>query len=206
MKLPAVLLLFLLGFPPLAASKQPPKTYSIPLPPKTDFSDLDWLVGDWSGKTTEKSPPGDVRLSVAYGLDSRFLIFHETVTLASTGSTAAVDESWMGVLSGRPGGKEFTLRVFSSTGFITQYRVSVENALIRFVPEGGGLPPPGWLFRRMVTRSNPGELTESVEAAPPEGSFFQYYSAKLKHQPAATGPAPAPPANSEPAKAVQKPK
>jgi hypothetical protein len=185
----AFLFLCLVSSAALAAPKQPPKTYSIPLPPKTDFSSLEWLVGEWSGKTTGKSPPGEVRLSVAYDLDKRFLILHEKVTLAAIDSTPAVDESWMGVLSGRDSGKDFTLRVFSSTGFITRYHVTVENAQIRFMPEGGELPPPGWLFRRVVSRSGTDEMTEAVEAAPPDGSFFAYYSTNLTRQPSVPGPA-----------------
>jgi hypothetical protein len=184
-----LILLSLVCSQALAAPKKPPKTYSIPLPSKTDFSALDWLVGEWSGKTNEKSPPGAVHLSVAYDLDRRFLIFHEKVTLDSTDSQPAVDESWMGVLSGRDGRKEFTLRAYSSTGFITRYRVTAQEAEIRFLPEGGELPPPGWLFRRLVAHSGVGELTETVEAAPPDGSFFEYYSAKLKRQTPSSGPA-----------------
>lgn len=183
------ILLCLVSSRALAAPKKAPKTYSIPLPSKTDFSALDWLVGEWSGKTTEKSPPGEVHLSVTYDLDQRFLIFHERVTLASTDSQPAVDESWMGVLSGRDWGKEFTLRAFSSTGFIMRYRVTAQEAEIRFMPEGGELPPPGWLFRRLVARSGAGELTEAVEAAPPDGSFFAYYSATLRRQTSSSEPA-----------------
>jgi hypothetical protein len=165
-----------------AAAKQQPRTYSIPLPPKTDFSAFDWLIGDWSGKTVPKGPQGNVNLSVISDLGGRFLIFRETVTLAATDATPAEDESWMGVLSAGKAQHEFTFRVYSSTGFITQYRVTVQKAEIRFLPEGGEAPPPGWLFRRVIARSAPGELTDTVEAAPPDGSFFQYYSAKLTRQ------------------------
>jgi hypothetical protein len=41
-----------------------------------------------------------------------------------------------------------------------------------------------------VARSGVGELTETVEAAPPDGSFFDYYAAKLTH-PAPPSVAPA---------------
>ncbi len=182
------LLLFVLLLSPLAlraqdtGSKKQPRTYSIPLPPKADFSALDWLLGDWSGKTLPKSPQGDVKLSVAPDLGGRFLVFRGTVTLAATDSTPAEDEFWMGVLGPGKAKDEFTLRVFSSTGFVTQYRVTAQKAEIRFLPEGGEAPPPGWLFRRVIARSAPGELTETVEAAPPDGSFFQYYSAKLNRK------------------------
>ena len=172
-----------------AAPKQQPKTYSIPLPPKTDFSAFDWLIGDWSGKTVPKTPQGEVHLSVTSDLGGRFLVFRETVTLAASDSTPSEDEFWMGVLSAGKADREFTLRVYSSTGFITQYRVTVQKAEIRFLPEGGEAPPPGWLFRRVIARSGPGQLTDTVEAAPPDGSFFQYYSARLTQQDA---PKPAP--------------
>jgi hypothetical protein len=185
----------------LATPKKPPKTYSIPLPPQTDFSALDWLVGEWSGKTAERSPAGEVHLTVAYDLDKRFLVFREKMTLAATDSTPAVNESWMGFLSGSDSPNQFTLRVFSSTGFITRYRVTVQHAEIRFMPEGGEQPPPGWLFRRRLDHSNVDELTETVEAAPPDGSFFNYFSAKLTRQ-KATSPGPSPPGTS----AVPKPK
>jgi hypothetical protein len=170
-----------------AQPKKPPKTYSIPLPPPPDFSSLDWLMGEWAGKTVEKSPQGDVRLSVAYDLDRRFVILRETVMLAATETTPAVNESWIGVLSGGSPTNDFSLRVFSTTGFITRYRVTVDKAQIRFTFEGGEQPPPGWLFRRGLARSGPGELIETVEAAPPDGSFFAYYSAKLTRKGASSG-------------------
>lgn len=182
-------LLCLVSAVSLAAPRKAPKIYSIPLPPPTDFSSLDWLMGEWSGKTAEKSPQGEVHLSVAYDLDQRFMIFREKVALAATDATPAVNESWMGVLSGRNAGNDFILRVFSSTGFITRYRVTVDKAEIRFAPEGGEQPPPGWLFRRAMTRSGPGELTETVEAAPPDGAFFAYYSATLTREGSSPGQA-----------------
>jgi hypothetical protein len=188
-----LIFLCLMSSAALAASKKPPKTYSIPLPPRADFSPLDWLIGEWSGKTTAKSPPGEVHLSVAYDLDERFLIFREKISLAATDSTPAVDECWFGILSGRDSPNEFTLRVYSSTGFITRYRVTVQQADIRFMPEGGAKPPPGWLFRREMQRLDTGELSEAVEAAPPDGSFFSYYSAKLTRHAPSQAPAPAAP-------------
>lgn len=201
---PAILLALSMLFPAAVLAqdaglhpKQQPKTYSIPLPPKADFSALDWLLGEWVGKTVPKSPQGDVHLSVAPDLNGRVLIFRETVTLAATDTTPAADEFWMGVLSSGKAVGEFALRVYSSTGFITQYRIAVQKAEIRFLPEGGEAPPPGWLFRRIIAHSAPGELTETVQAAPPDGSFFQYYSAKLTRaaaSKAATTPEkPAPP-------------
>jgi hypothetical protein len=73
----------------------------------------------------------------------------------------------------------FLLRTFSSTGFITRYRVTVEGAETHINPEGGESPPPGWLFRTVIKRTDPQELVETVQAAPPNKSFFDYYTAKL---------------------------
>ena len=180
--------LYLLGSVSPAASKKQPKTYSIPLPPKADFSPIEWLLGEWSGKTTGNSPQGEVHLSVAYDLDQRFMVFREKVTLAATPSAPGVNESWIGILSGRGAANEYTLRAFSSTGFITRYRVTVAQAEIHVTPEGGEEPPPGWLFRRTVARWGVGELTETVQAAPPDGSFFDYYTAKLTRAASSSGP------------------
>jgi hypothetical protein len=190
------LVLLLMFSSPLAARQNPPKVYSIPLPPPTDFSSLSWMVGEWSGKTTEKSPPGRVHLSVSYALDKRFLLLKEDVSFDARGSAAATHESWLGVLSALPSGQGYTMRMFSSTGFITRYRVSVEEANVRFAPEGGELPPPGWLFRRTLARTGVGEITESVEVAPPDQSFFNYYTATLAREnppPARAAPSPSPP-------------
>jgi hypothetical protein len=170
-------------------AKKPPRTYAIPLPAKPDFSPLEWLVGEWQGKTTAKSPQGEVALSVEYDLDQRFLILREKVMLAATATAPSVSESWLGILSGQRPGGDYVLRVFSSTGFITRYRVTVDKAVIRFTPEGGEQPPPGWLFRRVVTRTSPAELTETVEAAPPGGDFFDYYAATLSQKAPAEKPA-----------------
>jgi hypothetical protein len=204
---PALLLILLLAVPlalgaqSSGASKNQPRTYSIPLPRKADFSAFAWLIGEWSGKTIAKSPQGDVHLSVAPDLGGSFLIFRETVKLAATDSGPAEDELWMGVLSAGNADNEFTLWVYSSTGFITRYRVTVQKAEIRFMPEGGEAPPPGWLFRRVIARVGPGEVTDTVEAAPPEGSFFQYYSAKLAQQAAEkVAPAPGNPVEASPTK------
>lgn len=193
------LFLLLMFSSPLAARQKAPKVYSIPLPRQADFSSLNWMVGEWSGKTTEKSPAGQVHLSVSYALDKRFLLLKEEVSFDATGSAAATHESWLGVLSALPSGRGFTMRMFSSTGFITRYRVSVEQATVRFAPEGGELPPPGWLFRRTVSRTGVGEITESVEVAPPDHSFFNYYIATLKREnPAPAQSAPASPPHAAP--------
>jgi hypothetical protein len=94
-------------------------------------------------------------------------------------SGLAAKESWLGVLTSGRGVSGFLLRTFSSTGFITRYRVTVEGAETHINPEGGESPPPGWLFRTVIKRTDPQELVETVQAAPPNKSFFDYYTAKL---------------------------
>lgn len=170
------------GFPsPALAKKKPPVTYSIVIPPKPDFSAFDWLLGDWSGSTAKGDPAGAVKLSVAYDLDKRVVIFRGNFSLPATPSVPATDESWLGVLTSAEPRNGFALEVFSSTGFITRYRLSVEGPEIRFNPEGGRRPPPGWLFRTVIARTGPEEFTETVQAAPPGKPFFVYYTAKLSH-------------------------
>jgi hypothetical protein len=176
---------------PLTAKDKPPVQYQIPLPAAPDFSGLDWLLGEWTGSTVESSPAGEVRLSVALELEKHFLLFRGQVSLAATPTVPATKESWMGVLSANPGGAGFTLRVFSSTGFITRYRVTVDGPQVRLNPDGGDRPPPDWLFRRVLERTGPGEFTEAVQAAPPAKPFFDYYTAKLTRAPSSpkTNPA-----------------
>ena len=89
----------------------------------------------------------------------------------------------MGILSASPDGTGFILRVFSSTGFITRYRLTVDGAEVHLNPEGGDSPPPGWLFRRIWARTGPDEFTETVQAAPPGKAFFDYYTAKFARVP-----------------------
>ncbi len=174
-------LLFLFSLVALKARQKPPKTYSIPTPPQADFSALDWLVGEWSGKTVAPSPSGQVRLSVTYDLDKQFMIFREELTLQASPRVPATNESWLGILSGRGPGSGYVLRTFSSTGFVIWYRAGADQAEVTFTPEGGEQPPPGWLFRRVMARTGVAELTETVQAAPPNESFFDYYTAKLTH-------------------------
>jgi len=167
----------------LGAKEKPQVTYTIPLPPRPDFSSLDWLIGEWSGKTAGREPQGEIHLSVAYDLEKRFVIFRQQVSLPPTKSSPGVEESWMGVLSDdrvRPG---MVLRTFSSTGFMARYRVMVDKAEIRFNPEGGEEPPPGWLFRSVIARTGVAHLTLTVQAAPPDKPFFDYYTAELTRQP-----------------------
>ncbi len=126
-----------------AAKDKAPVQYQIPLPPAPDFSAVDWLVGEWSGKTLPNSPAGDVRLTVNLDLEKHYLTFRGQVSLAATQTVAATKESWMGILSAESQGAGFTLSVFSSTGFISRYRVTVEGPLVRLNPEGGISLRPG---------------------------------------------------------------
>lgn len=164
---------------PLQGKEKPPTTYTIQLPPPPDFSQVEWLIGDWSGKTTERDLQGEIHLSATYDLDKRVMILREMISLPATRTIPAASETWMGVLTVSRPGAGFILRAFSSTGFVTRYRVTVEDAEIHFNPDGGDQAPPGWLFRRIMTRINTDELTETVQGAPPQKPFFDYYSAKL---------------------------
>jgi hypothetical protein len=175
-----------------AAKEKPPVQYQIPLPAPPDFSELDWLLGEWTGKTLANSPAGDVRLSASLDLEKHFLIFRGEISLAATQTVPATNESWLGILSADSNRGGFTLRVFSSTGFITCYRVTVEGPQVRLNPEGGDRPPPDWLFRRVLERNGPAEFTETVQVAPPAKPFFDYYTAKLTRVPAPEKPNPAP--------------
>ncbi len=175
-----------------AAKEKPSVQYQIPLPAPPDFSALDWLLGEWTGKTLANSPAGDVRLSISLDLEKRVLLFRGEVSLAATQTVPATKESWLGILSADPGRAGFTLQVFSSTGFITRYRVTVEGPQVRLNPEGGDRPPPDWLFRRVLERIGPGEFTETVQVAPPAKPFFDYYTAKFARVPPPAKPNPAP--------------
>jgi hypothetical protein len=177
---------------PSPAKDKPPVQYQIPIPAPPDFSALDWLQGQWTGKTIANSPPGEVHLSVSPDLEKHFLVFRGEVVLAATRTVPATKESWLGILSTNPGGTGFILRVFSSTGFITRYRLTVDGAEVHLNPEGGDSPPPGWLFRRIWTRIGTDEFSETVQAAPPGKAFFGYYTAKFARVPPSAKTAPAP--------------
>jgi len=163
----------------LVAKEKPATTYQIPLPPKPDFYEVDWLVGEWTGSTTDRRAPGEIRLSVSYELDHQVMLLRGEASFQATKTSPAMKESWMGVLTSDRGAVGFLLRTFSSTGFITRYRVIVEGAETHINPEGGEQPPPGWLFRTVIKRTDPQAFVETVQAAPPNKSFFDYYSAKL---------------------------
>src|SRR5208282_6667444 len=83
----------------LNAKDKPPVQYQIPIPALPDFSALDWLQGQWTGRTLPGSPPGDVQLSVSSDLEKHFLVFRGEVSLAATPTVPASKESWMGILS-----------------------------------------------------------------------------------------------------------
>ncbi len=176
----------------LFARQKNPTIYTIPLPPKPDFSSLQWLVGNWSGKTAEKKAAGDVHLSVAYALQHRFLEIKGDVSLPATKTAPATHEAWVGMLSQGPAPGTFALRLFTSTGFMTRYQVTVTGSQVLFNPQGGPLPPQGWLFRWTFAQVGPDVCTERVDVAPPEKSFFNYYSAKLSRNPAAKSDGSAP--------------
>jgi hypothetical protein len=162
-----------------AGKGKQPSTYTIPLPSQPDFSALDWLIGDWAGPTTGRGTPGDVHLTLSYMLDKRFVLIREEVSLPASQAAPALHETWMGFLGANPSGPGFVLHAFSSTGFILRYHVSASQDQVRFDPEGGANPPPGWLFRREITKLGPGFFSETVSVAPPGAAFFEYYSAKL---------------------------
>jgi hypothetical protein len=167
----------------MLAGEKNPTIYTIPVPPKPDFSSLQWLIGDWSGKTTGRKPAGDVHLSVAYALDQRFLQLQGRVSLPATKTAPATQESWVGILSQGTARGTFTLRLFTSNGFMTRYQVTVADNQVFFNPEGGPLPPQGWLFRWIIAQLGPDACTQTVDVAPPAKSFFNYYSAKLSRNP-----------------------
>jgi hypothetical protein len=174
--------LLLLGLGVLMAKDKQPPSYTIPLPPKPDFSPMDWIVGEWAGKMTGNGPQGEVHFSAKYDLNQRFMIIREEVSIAATKTVPAVKEDSLGILSGEPG-SGLILRWFSTTGFITRYRVSVsgsENGVeISLNPEGGDIPPPGCVFRRLIHHPNPSQFSETVQVAPANRPFFDYYTAEL---------------------------
>ena len=173
----------LVGAAPVDSKEKPSTVYQIPLPDRPDFSTVDWLVGDWSGKTTDEKTQGELHLSVSYQLDKHVILFRGETTLPSPKTSAPMTESWLGVLTPDRQAGGFLLRMFSSTGFITRYRLTVDGSETHINPEGGDQPPPGWLFRTVIKRTNPQEFVETVQVAPPNKSFFDYYTAKLNRLP-----------------------
>ena len=97
----AIILAFacLVGALPPVAKEKPPTTYQIPLPPKPDFSAVDWLVGEWTGRTADQRTPGEIRLSVSYELDNQVMLLRGEASFQATKTSPAMKESWMGVLT-----------------------------------------------------------------------------------------------------------
>lgn len=166
----------------LAAREKDASTYRIPLPPKPDFSSIEWLIGSWTGQMGKHSPEGKIKLSVSYDLDQRVMVFREKISLAATGDIPANKESSIGILSPAPAGDSFLFQVYSSNGFISRYRVTVAGSEIDFAPDGGPQPLPGWLSRRIIQRGDVNGFTETVQLAPPLKSFFNYYTAAFTRQ------------------------
>jgi hypothetical protein len=138
------------------------------------------------------NPADELRLSIAFDLEKRILVLRGNVSLAATQTVPLTKETWMGILNGSPRGTGLALRMFSSTGFITLYRVTVDGPQVWINPEGGEQPPTGWLFRRCWVRIDPNDFTETVQAAPPGKPFFQYYSATFTRVPSPETPKPGP--------------
>ncbi len=193
-----LVLLCILSGVSLAAKEKPAVQYTITLPPKPDFSALGWLVGEWAGKTTSGSPEGEVHMSVSLDLNQQVMVLRGEVALPETKTHPAWKESYLGILTAPRNGSGFVLQNFSSSGFVTRYRVSVEGGEMRMTPAGGEQPPPGWLFRRVLTRTGVDEFTETVEAAPPGKPFFDYYTAKLERVKPPAKPPEKPPAPAAP--------
>ena len=100
------------------AKQKPSSTYRIPLPPKPDFSSVEWMLGNWTGQMDRHSPQGEIHLSVGYDLDRQVMVFREKISLAATGELPANNESSIGILSRAPSGDSFLFEVYSTTGFI----------------------------------------------------------------------------------------
>jgi hypothetical protein len=194
MRLRALMMALICGLAgtPSTAKQKPPAQYQIPIPPPPDFSALDWLQGQWTGKTLPNSPTGNVQLSVNPDLEKHLLVFRGEVTLAATLTVPATKESWMGILSASADRTGFILHLFSSNGFITRYRLTTEGPELHLNPEGGDSPPAGWLFRRTWVRTGPNEFNETVQAAPPGKGFFDYYTVKFTRVTPPPKPNPAP--------------
>jgi hypothetical protein len=186
----------------LAAKEKHASTYRIPLPPKPDFSSIEWMIGNWTGQMNRRSPQGEIHLSVSFDLDRRVMIFREKIALASTGEFPANKESSIGVLSRAPSGDSFLFQVYSSNGFVSRFRVTVSGPEIDFTPDGGPQPIPGWLSRRIIQRGDVDSFSETVQLAPPLKAFFDYYTAAFTREATPTPPKATHSGTSEPAPKV----
>ncbi|TAM80855.1 MAG: hypothetical protein EPN47_13290 [Acidobacteria bacterium] len=182
MKPTFIVTLVFLAAASLAAGDKNPSTYRIPLPPKPDFSSVEWMIGNWSGRMDRHSPQGEIHLSVSYDLDHRVMVFRESVSLAASAESPANNQSSIGILSRAPAGDSFLLQIFASTGFVNQYRVTVAGPEIDFTPDGGSQTPSGWLSRRIIQRGDVDGFTETVQMAPPLKPFFDYYTAAFTRE------------------------
>ncbi len=133
----------------------------------------------------KNSPSGKVGLTASYDLDDSYFILRENTVFAATKTAPATTELWMGIISACPSESDYVMRMYSSTGFMTRYNISVapDGSSIRFAPEGGDMVPSGWLFRRTLARAGEGLLDETVEVAPPGKDFFVQYTARLTKSP-----------------------
>jgi hypothetical protein len=166
---------------PAHAAQKARDTYTITTPAPADYSNFQWLIGDWSGKTTGKGAQGDVLLSASFALGKRFIILREQLSLPATKLAPASTQESIGILSGGSSGSKYQFAQYSSNGFVTRYQVSVGNGEIDFNPAGGLEPPSGWLFRRSIRQTNKDECVETIDVAPPNQPFFNYYTASLRH-------------------------
>jgi hypothetical protein len=166
---------------PIRAAQKAPRTYTIPTPPPADYSKLQWLIGNWSGTTVGKGTKGKIFLSASYALGKRLMILREQVSLPASKAAPATEETFMGILSGTASHADYDLVLYSSNGFVSLYQVSVDPEKLVFNPQGGLAPPPGWLFRLSIRRTNRDQCLETVDVAPPGQSFFNYYTADLRH-------------------------
>lgn len=162
----------------LRDQRKAPPAYTIQMPPEPDYSPFTWLLGDWTGKTSGKGAQGEVLLSFSYELGKRFMILREEVSLPASKSAPAMHESLMGILSATASGG-FEMTLYSSSGFVSRYAVTARSGAIDLQPDGGPLAPPGWLFRRAFRQASADGCQESVTVAPPQGTFFTYYTAAL---------------------------
>jgi hypothetical protein len=159
--------------------EKPPAVYRLVSPPKPDFARFGWVLGDWAGKLGVKEPAGDARFSAIYDLDQRVIVLREELAFNATKNAPAYRDSWMGILTPGDVGRNWSMRMYTSHGFVTRYNVIADAHAIHFDFDGGEVPPSGWLFRRVIEHVSDTELRDTVQVAPPGHQFFDYYTARL---------------------------